>query len=603
MKCYDFYDVDIKSGFWFEKEKLNRETTIISVYEQFEKSGRIRAFDFETYDKSGIKPHYFWDSDVAKWIESAAYVLAKHHNSSLEGKIDSLIEKIKLHQGEDGYFNIYFTVVKPEERFKNRDCHELYCAGHLIEAAIACDKIGKHDLLECMDKYIDYIHRVFVVKKSAAFTTPGHEEIELALLRLYRHKRDEKYLKLAQFFINERGTENDTDRNMYNQSHIPVRRQEEAVGHSVRALYLYTGMAMLAKETDDAQLLDVCRKLFENIASKKMYITGGIGSTHIGETFTNAYDLPNDTAYAETCAGIAMMFFCRAMLENENRSEYADIIEREFYNGVLSGLSADGKRFFYENALEINLNEHFDYGWGKPRFPITRRPEIFDCSCCPPNINRLLASLGNYVYGFENDTLYINQYVPSTLKDGERTCEIATYYPKSGIVKIKAHGVKKVAFRIPEYSLQNFSISAPYTLNNGYAIITNTGECIELSLDVSPRAVYSNSLVTRDAHKMCIMAGPVVYCAEALDNKAPVHTYAIPQNFGYSADTDKISDKSFFEFDIHAYALQGIDELYTSKPPRYEKAELHIIPYCTFANREECDMRVWFDIPPITNSW
>lgn len=592
MQNIKFNDVRLQSGFWFEKEKLNRETTINTVYHQFDLTGRIKAFDFNWFDGDDLQPHYYWDSDVAKWMEGAAYILAKEENADLEKKLDDLIEKIRIHQCPDGYFNIYFTVVEPSKRFRRRANHELYCAGHLIEAAIACDEIGKPVLLECMKKYIAYIHKVFVVDKSAAFASPGHEEIELALVRLYRHTGDKFYLDLAAYFINIRGTEDDIERVDYDQSDRPVRSIDEAIGHAVRAVYLYIGMAMLAKETNDKELFEVCRTIFNNIYTKKMYITGGVGSTPIGEAFTNAYDLQNDIAYAETCASIAMMIFCREMLTMENNAVYADVIEREFFNSMMSGLSLDGQRFFYVNPLEINLNEHFRNKYGSTKYPITQRPEIFGCSCCPPNINRMLASLGNYIFGLEDDTLYVNQYPGATMEKDGISCVIETNYPTSGVINVKANGVKRVALRIPSWSA-SFKLNKAYEMNNGYAIVENDGADIVLELDMTPRAIFSNSHVNRDAYKLCIQRGPVVYCAEAVDNGAELHRFSVAPNFTWSEKFDTVSGLP--ELDISAYKLTDTDALYSTSIPQRTETTLHLIPYSSFANRGESDMRVWFN--------
>ena len=608
MKFANTHSVELEPGYWFSKEKLNREVTINSVYEQFSQSGRIKAFNFDWREGEPQKPHIYWDSDVAKWMEGAAYSLKKHPDKALEAKVDSLIEKIAEHQGADGYFNIYFTVIDPSKRFTGRDNHELYCAGHLIEAAIACDEIGKPQLLETMKKYVAYIEKVFLLEKSAYFASPGHEEIELALLRMYRHTKDAQCLRLAKYFIDVRGTENDfagktpdstepprAPLSKYSQSHLPVRRQTEAVGHCVRALYLYTGMAMLAKETNDRELLDACRALFYDITNKKMYITGGVGSTHIGEAFTNAYDLPHDIAYAETCAAIALMFFCRAMLENEPNAVYADTLERAFYNGVLSGLSLGGNRFFYENALEINLNEHFNNGFGAPRFPITQRPELFGCSCCPPNLNRLLSSLGGYLFSLGGDTLFIHEYTASRLSENGVTCTVKTEYPVKGEITVTAENVKTVALRIPSWC-EKYEISRPYELKDGYAYIENDGSEIRLSLDVTPRAVFSNRLISRDAYKLAVMRGPVVYCAEAIDNEA-LQTVCLPQKI--TAEETLCQDCGLPKLTVDAYILQSdSDAPYKNYPDALQKTKLHLIPYSAFANRGECDMRVWFSMAP-----
>lgn len=595
MQNIDFYQVELTSGYWFEKEKLNRETTINAVYEQFSTSGRIKAFDMDWREGKEGRPHFFWDSDVAKWMEGVAYILAKHPDPTLAEKLDSLIEKIEQHQGTDGYFNIYFTAVEPSKRFFDRDWHELYCAGHLIEAAIACDAIGRPKLLACMKRYVAYIHRVFVVERSAAFATPGHEELELALMRLYTYTSDKFYLSLAAHFINARGTEEwDADQRMgYNQSHQPVREQKEAIGHAVRALYLYTGMALLAGETGDAALADACQTLFEDVTKRKMYITGGVGSTCIGEAFTNAYDLPNDTAYAETCAAIALMFFCRAMTAIRPRGEYADCVERAFYNGVLSGLSLDGKHFFYTNPLEINLNEHFKSLWGNdPCFPITQRPEIFSCSCCPPNVNRLLPSLGNYIFSKDGDTLYIHQYTGAFLSYQGVECRIETDYPRSGEIRIRATGVKHLALRIPSWC-QSFLLDSPFEMKDGYALLDNCQTPVCLTLDMTPHTIYASSHIARDAYRVAIMRGPVVYCAESIDNPGgELHRFALPTLLSY----EEVPDEKIGlpRLSLQAKRLAEDDGLYSTTPPTLEDTTLHCIPYNAFANRGECDMRVWF---------
>ena len=451
MKTISFDHVDLTGGYLFEKQELNRKITINAVYDRFYETGRMTAFDFAWKEGDPQKPHFFWDSDVAKWMEGVAYILRKHDAPDLEQKVDALVEKIQQHQGEDGYFNIYFTVVEPDARFTNRDRHELYCAGHLIEAAVAyAETTGKTQFLSCMEKYADYIYRVFVEEQSTAFQTPGHEEIELALVRLYRHTGKKKYLDLAAYFINTRGTVEEQLALPYHQSHLPVREQTEVVGHAVRAMYLYIGMAYLAAETGELALTNACKVLWNDAVRYKMYVTGGLGSTPIGEAFTNRFDLPNDTAYAETCAAIGLIFFSDAMLALENDAKYADVLERALYNGMLSGLSQDGKKFFYVNPLEITLNEHFDEDrFGKRKLPITQRVEYFGCSCCPPNLNRVLPSLGKYLYGEDGDTLYINQFVSSNLKTDSITCTQVTDYPRTGSIAVTVTGAKRVALRIP----------------------------------------------------------------------------------------------------------------------------------------------------------
>lgn len=595
MKTYSYEEVHLTSGYLSEKQELNRKITIDAVYDRFFETGRLSALDFN-YDptvEGSVKPHFYWDSDVAKWIEAAAYIL-KHHPEmhELEQKVDSMISKIKEHQEENGYFNIYFTVVEPENRFSKRDAHELYCAGHLIEAAVAyAEATGKNTLLECMEKYAEHIYEVFVVNKSAAFFTPGHEEIELALVRLYHHTGKMKYLALAAHFINARGVVEESSDSIHDQSHKPVREQTEAVGHSVRALYLYTGMAYLAKETEDEELKNACRILWNDVTTHKMYVTGGVGSTKIGEAFTRSYDLPNDTAYAETCAAISLAFFGNAMLALENDAKYADIVERALYNGVLSGVSIDGQRFFYTNPLEINLSERWASSYGKREFPITQRPLMFGCSCCPPNISRFLSSLGNYIYGIDVDTLYVNQFISSKLCGNGVCCTQETDYPNNGLIKLTAKGTARVAVRIPSWC-ERFTMNKPYTLERGYAVVENDGDEVTVEFDIKPRLVYADSRVMRNAGRVCIARGPVVYCAEGVDNGQHMHSYAIPSN----PEFHEAYDENFGLYTIEVACVRELDfgdELYSNRAPQRVKARLKLIPYNCFANRGETDMIVW----------
>lgn len=589
MKNYSFHQIDLTDGFWFDKQSMNRRVTIPWVYDRFEETGRFAALDCD----GSVTPHIYWDSDVAKWIESVAYTLKKHREPRLESLADALIAKIKEHQGADGYFNLYFTIVEPDSRLTDRSQHELYNAGHLIEAAIAyADATGKTVLLETVEKYVDYIYRRFPYKKSAGFTTPGHEEIELALIKLYRYTGRKKYLDMAKYFLDVRGTVKEWGSDeLYSQTHLPVRKQAEAVGHAVRAMYLYVGMAYLAAETGEQELIDACKALWNDVTLRKMYVTGGIGSTYLGEAFTHAFDLPNDTAYSETCAAIGLVFFAHAMLALENNAAYADVIERALYNGVLSGISLDGRAFFYENPLEINLSERFSVRHGKRRFPITRRQECFSCSCCPPNLSRLLATLGNYLYGQDGDRLYINQFMTSSLHADGVTCSVTTDYPKDGTVRICADGVGQVALRIPSWCA-SFTLNRPYTMQNGYAVMENDGSEILAVFDMTPRAIWADSRVIRDAGRFCITRGPVVYCAESADNPNGLHSYTVPRDFSYTETFDDRFGLVTLSVDCQR-RLPYEGTLYSSVPPREETAVLRLIPYHCFANRGESDMLVW----------
>ena len=605
MQNIPFYNVDITDGFWKQKQELNSTTTIFSVYDRFFDTGRFDAFKCDWVEGKEKQPHFFWDSDVAKWIEGVAYILEKEKNPRLERIVDSVVDLIEAHQEDDGYFNIYYTVVEPGKRFTNRDRHELYCAGHLIEAAVAYyHATGKDKLLKCMCKYADLIEKIFVKEKSAPYTTPGHEEIELALVKLYRCTGEKRYLELSKYFIDKRGQSeeplgNDWTTQKYYQSDKPCREQTTAQGHSVRACYLYSGMADIAEEYGDSELKSACEKLFDDIYNHKIYITGGIGQSSYGEAFTLPYDLQNDRAYTETCAAIALVFFAQRLQKLQLDSRYGDVIERAIYNGVLSGISLDGKSFFYENPLEINLaenNRNISVTRNNERHPITQRVEVFNCSCCPPNLNRFIASIGDYIYGVEDDTVYIHQYISSRTKIGDSKITVKSGFPYVGDVVIDIRNGKNLAFRIPDYSMHDYIVEINGEkknpkVKNGYAFVDACGDAtIRLSFDISPKKVYANGLVDRDAGKCAIVAGPVVYCAEGKDNSNHLRQYRIPEKLEYSFENN--SELGTVDLIVKAEKAVPMNSLYSFNKS-YEISDLHLIPYFAFANRGECDMIVW----------
>ena len=593
MKLIPYSQVNLRSGYLFEKQELNTKVTVPAVYDRFYETGRITAFKFGFPDKDPVQPHFFWDSDVAKWMEGVAYILRREPHPDLEAKVDEIVEDIRRNQGDDGYFNIFFTVVQPENRWKNRDWHELYCAGHLMEAAVAyAEATGKTQFLTCMEKYADYIHRVFIEERSANFRTPGHEELELALIRLYRYTGKRKYLDMANHFLTIRGTVEESCNNLYYQSHKPIREQTEVVGHAVRSMYLCTGLAYLAAETGEEELIKQVKALWEDAVERKMYVTGGLGSTFIGEAFTTPYDLPSDQAYTETCAGIGLCFFSNGMLALDNNARYADVIERALYNGVTSGLSVGGDQFFYENPLEINLSERYSNCFGSRRFPAHRRVACFGCSCCPPNMNRLLASLGGYVYGIEGDTLYVNQFAASDMASDGMTARMDTDYPRDGKVTIAAQGADRIAIRIPSWC-DRFTLDQPYTMENGYAVIQNPGGPVTVEFDLTPHCVWADRRVLRTAGQAAVMRGPVVYCAEGVDNgESQLHGYVLPESIQATVE----GSDAFGLPTLTVPCSKRVDDgaLYSNQPPKYESATLKLIPYNAFANREETDMRVWF---------
>ncbi len=603
-----FRNIDITDGFWKKRQRLNHDVTIHSVRDRFVDTGRFEAFKFNWKDGMPDKPHYFWDSDVAKWLESAAYIIEKEPDSLLEKQVDEVVDFIAEHQEDNGYFNIYFTVCEPDKRFSNRDWHELYCAGHLMEAAVAYyNATGKDKFLKCMCRYADLIERIFKIEDSAAFHTPGHEEIELALVKLYHCTGEKRYLELSKHFIDKRGCESEIPEthwanDIYYQSEKPCREMTEANGHSVRACYLYAGMADIAREFDDIELAQACERIFDDIYNKKMYVTAGLGQSHHGEAFTIPYDLQNDVAYTETCASIALVYFASRMQRLKLDSRFGDVIERAIYNGILSGVSIDGKSFFYENPLEILLSEHdrnISVRNSNERRPITQRLEMFGCSCCPPNITRFISSIGDYIYGFDDDTVYVHQYISSDAQINGTDLSVKSGYPYDGNIKIIAENCahKRIALRIPEYSKYKFIITlngkkAEPELFNGYAFIELMEDSkISVIFDVSPKKVYSNPLVDRDAGKCAILAGPIVYCAEGVDNGAHLRKYRIPEQLDYNfSKNDELGTEDII---LKAEKLEDSDSLYSFER-KYSPSDIRLIPYFAFANRGETDMTVWF---------
>lgn len=592
MKLLGLKNVKLDGGFLKDKLDLVRSKTLEAVWDRFCETGRVGAYECDPNAK--FAAHVFWDSDVIKWVEGAAYYLMLEYDKTLDDRINSLASLMEKNAFEDGYYNCYYAVHPELTRFTDRRNHELYCAGHLFEAAVAYyEATGSDRLMKISSRYADCIIKIFTEEKQASFTTPGHQEIELALIRLYDVTGDKKYLDLARFFLIMRGHGIKEGRDPYTQSHMPVVSMREAVGHSVRACYMYSGMADFASETDDTPMAVACKCLFDNIAEKKMYVTGGIGSTKIGEAFTEAYDLPNDLAYSETCAAISLLFFATRMQKLENDSKYADVAERALYNGIMSGLSLDGTAFFYTNPLEINMRNRKRY---KPNvaseaFPITQRQRVFGCSCCPPNIVRLMPSLAAYAYGVEGDTVYVNQYMDSSVDFEQMSLKVTTDYPVSGRIKIDASGVGSVALRIPEWCT-SFTLDAEYEMINGYAVVKGTGTFL-LDLDMPVRFVKANPMIASCRGKVAVMRGPIVYCAEAADNDFDIFSF-------FSGDKKDVSLGEPYggfptvEFTGHTLACDSplYGETFDCKK---KDCRIKLIPYYAFANRGECDMAVWLN--------
>ncbi len=570
----------------------------------------------------------FQDSDLAKWLEAVAYQLAVTPDDNLKKRADEVIDIIALAQQPDGYLNTYYTVKEPDKRWTNlRECHELYCAGHMLEAAVAYYRAtGERKLLDVMIRFVNLIDTLFGPGEGKKRGYPGHQEIELALMRLYAITNDRKHLDLAKYFIDERGKRpsyfekewEDRGRinhwsvfakwdDAYNQAHLPVREQKAAVGHAVRAVYMYCAMTDVAMETNDDPLKEACRGLWENVTNRQMYITGGIGSSGYQEAFTFDYDMPNDRAYNETCASIGLIFWAQRMFLMDGESRYIDVLEQALYNGVLSGMSQDGTRFFYVNPLEVKpescLRRH-DKEHVKPV-----RQKWFACACCPPNLARLLASLGQYMYFQAGDGPGINLYGDSSsrfeIRGREITLEQKTNYPWEGSVGIQVKGAAETPFalrmRIPgwcrEWNVLVNGKACETTRERGYVIldrIWQEGDRVELSFAMPVRVMYSATKLQENAGRGALVMGPVVYCLEEADNGKDLSSLILKRETPFDVEFRKdLLDG------VNRIRAQGLREsspsetIYTDRAPGTEPAELIFIPYYAWNNRAEGEMLVW----------
>lgn len=623
-------EAKITDTFWKPRIDRNREVTLPTEYELLKKTGRLTAFNLKTE-----QVHKFWDSDNAKWIEAAAYSLAQTPDPELERQVDEYVRLLVSAQAEDGYLNSYFQTKAMDKRWTNlRDDHELYCAGHLMEAAVAyAEQCGKIDLLQALCRYADHIAATFGAESGKKRGYCGHPEIELALVRLYRATGEQRYLDLARFFVEARGetpnyfadeaklrgeTEQPHYGAEYYQAHQPLREQTAAEGHAVRAAYLYAGLADVAAETRDESLLAACRQLWQNMVTRRMYVTGGIGSEPSGERFTCDYDLPNDNAYAETCAAIALVFFASRMLNLELNAEYADVMERALYNGVLSGVSLDGTKFFYANRLEVHPTA-IECRKGFHSFPPSRQ-EWFGCACCPPNIARLLASLQTYAASVTPEeesgtaTFALHLYMNGEMSfpaDGQNiTLRIVTEYPWQETVRIcvePENGSANFALllrlpgwcRSPKLTVNGNAMDVKSCTKQGYAAITQTwnkGDMVELTLPMPVEQLEAHPSVRQDAGCVALQRGPLVYCLEQCDNGADLADLALssrslltalwePEQLGgFMAITGKGTRRRRDGWD---------NALYRPVVSVEEEVTLRAVPYALWDNRTPGEMRVW----------
>ena len=613
MKNIHFSQIRLQGGFWGHYEALVRRVTVPAIYRQF--ADRFRALQC----RKEIPAHIYWDSDVAKWIEAAAYLTQTHREPELERIVDEAVENIVHNQLPNGYFNSCYLTQMPDKIFAIRDNHELYCAGHLMEAAIAYDRAtGKHAFLEAMCRYADYIYQVFYIQKSAGFFTPGHEEIELALLKLAEYTGKEKYRELAAWFIEERGRhpeevcssgeEAEGSNGDYfrwlTQSVQPVRQMTEAYGHAVRAGYLYTAMAALARQTGDEALMQVSKTLFQDIVDTKLSITAGVGAQIWGEAYGLAYRLSCRESYNETCAAISLAMFAWELQQQEADSRYADVIERILFNSMLSGISLSGDSFFYENALEIDLRDYdvstraftpmnpgqyHDRGLLHPRR--LQRAQVYTCSCCPPNISRILASVTRYMYSVDGSIVYCHQFAASeaalTIMGQPAELKLETTYPASGKLRYTYHGPSAtLAIRIPAWC-----DGYGGRTQNGYACFpVRDGSILELELPMPVRFLEADPRVSEAAGKCAIARGPIIYCLEGIDNGSRLWDITLLEN-GRIAVLD--SDYGVPVLEMDAFRRPDAKVLYRQKGNVHLPFTARLIPYFAFANRGITDMQIW----------
>ena len=597
------------------RQKTGHDVTIPSCLKRCRETGRIDAFRLQWKKGDPNPPHVFWDSDVAKVLEGMAEMLMIHPDPAMEKELDELVDLIVSAQRDDGYLNVHFTVVEPEKRWSNLgDWHELYCAGHLIEAAVAhFQATGSRKFLDAMCRYADYIASVFGPAPGQKRGYPGHEEIELALVRLYRTTGETRYLNLAKYFIDERGAEpnyfSETEKSIprdflsNRQAHKPVREQEQAVGHAVRAVYLYCGMVDVAVETRDCVLLNAAIRLFDNLSRRRMYITGGIGSTSIGEAFTTDFGLPNDTAYAESCAAIGLAMFAKRLLDVTNEGKYADVLERVLYNNALSGISLSGDEFFYANLLEVNDATHEHGNTCK------KRQAWFGCSCCPTNYCRFLPQLGAFCCKAAEKCLRIDVPAAARISTDAYEVRIDGNYPYDGniAVTIERGGSFTLALRIPgwcaDWSVELNGAPADRTLEASYLKMTRewkSGDRIALKLEMKPEVIYPHPGIAADAGRVAVQRGPLIYCLESLDNPGvslpnailpPVPEFRMGKAAGLPEDTVALRCAAKAEF-------SKSDMLYRKTPPQYGRVDLCFIPYALWQNRGESAMQVFVRIAP-----
>lgn len=583
----DFSNVQITDDFWAPRLEKHATTTLAVCIDQIEnQTGRIRNFENVAKKQGEHSGIYFDDSDVYKALEGIAYSLINNPDPALEAKADEWIDKFAAAQEPDGYINTYYSLTGLDKRWQNMWMHEMYCAGHLIEAAVAYyQATGKRKLLDVSIRMTEHMMDIFGPGKRHWVT--GHEEVELALVRLYNVTGDERYLDFSNWLIEERGHghgrgKDDNDWNPeYCQDDKPVREMTDIAGHAVRAMYLYCGMADVAALKNDTGYIQALDRLWNDVVFRKMYVTGGIGSSRHNEGFTEPYDLPNYDAYCETCASVGMVYWNSRMNQFTGDSKYIDVLERSMYNGALAGISLEGDRFFYVNPLASRGNHH--------------RQEWYGCACCPSQISRFLPSIGNYLYGLSNEAIWVNLYIGGEtvlyIDKNKLTIVQETNYPWEGDISLTIKSVsspieKEVRLRIPDwcksYSLAiNGQTQISPVIEKGYAVIKNkwnTGDKISLSFEMPVEIVSADPQVKENVGKRAVQRGPLVYCMEEIDNINSFEKAFLTPNTAFST----VYNPSL---------LHGVVSITASTPGE----NITLIPYYAWDNREAGEMKVWID--------
>ena len=593
---------------------------------------------FETLPEKGQEPDpntfygfVFQDSDMYKWMEAVSYSLMQHPDPELEKTAAEAAELICAAQDPDGYLDTFYILKNRKGAFSNlKDHHELYCLGHLTEAAVAWHQAtGRTNLLEAAARFADCVAEHIGPESGKMAGYPGHEIAEMALVRLYEETGEERFLRQCRYFLNQRGQkphyflkevnraraeegknpvpEEDVEKLFaYYQAHEPVKQQREAVGHAVRAMYLYSGMADLARLDGDAEMEKACEELWRSTTREKMYITGGVGATHVGESFSRRFDLPNDTAYSETCAAVGLVFFARRMLQMHPKSEYADVMERALINTVLAGMAMDGQSFFYVNPLEVDPEacktdkrlEHVKHV----------RQKWFGCACCPPNVARLLSSLPQYALTANEHAVYVHLYMALDAEvtlGGKDVCLHVRDGWMDGHVHIdvESDGAEgEICVRLPNWCTSSTfkSTQGKGAVRDGYAVFTGewkTGDSIDVDIPFMVRCVEADWRVREDAGKAAIQYGPFVMCTEEKDNGKDLYMLKLcPENLNVQVEKREICGMQLPVVRVNGKSIvrEEQEELYTLwyRAPE-ECRRIEMVPYFAWGNRGEGEMRVW----------